>query len=371
MILAERAARLAAEEEAAEASAARRVLDVEIERLKLLIAKLRRERFGRSAERAARIEQLELSLEALEETVAQADAAAARGDAATAASVARRKPARRPLPEHLPRQRLVYPVPSSCPCCGGVLSKLGEDVTETLERVPARWFVLPHVREKFSCRSRETITQPPAPFHPISRGRAGANLLAEVAFSKFGLHLPLHRQSERFGREGVPVDVSTLADWVGAVTVALKPLIEAIEAHIRAGTRIHADDTPVPVLATGKTRTGRLWTAVRDDRPFGGRDPPAAAYFFSPDRSGVHPQAFLAPSPASSRRTPSPASDGSTSPGGRAATSSRRRAGRTPGARSSSSPISRRRRWRSKQCGASICCSTSSAPSAGSNPGSD
>jgi transposase len=294
MILAERAARLAAEEKAAEASAARRVLDVEIERLKLLIAKLRRERFGRSAERAARIEQLELSLEALEETAAQADAAAALGDAATAASVARRKPARRPLPEHLPRQRLVYPVPSSCPCCGGVLSKLGEDVTETLERVPARWFVLQHVREKFSCRSCETITQPPAPFHPISRGRAGANLLAEVAFSKFGLHLPLHRQSERFGREGVPVDVSTLADWVRAVTAALKPLIEGIEAHVRAGTRIHADDTPVPVLATGKTRTGRLWTAVRDDRPFGGRDPPAAAYFFSPDRSGVHPQAFLA-----------------------------------------------------------------------------
>lgn len=148
--------------------------------------------------------------------MAQADAAAALGDAATAASteasVPRCKPARGPLPEHLPRQCLVYPVASSCPCCGGVLSKLGEDVTETLERVPARWFVLQYVREKFSCRSRETITQRPAPFHPIGDGQAGADLLAEIAFSKFGLHLPLHRQSERFGREGVPIDVSMLAD---------------------------------------------------------------------------------------------------------------------------------------------------------------
>jgi transposase len=117
----------------------------------------------------------------------------------------------------------------------------------------------------------------PAPFHPIARGRAGPNLLAEVVFAKYGLHLPLHRQSERFVREGVPIEVSTLADWVGAVSVSLKPLVEAIEAHVLAAARLHADDTPVPVLAKGKTRTGRLWTVVRDDRPFGGTDPPAAA----------------------------------------------------------------------------------------------
>ena len=205
----------------------------------------------------------------------------------------RRKPARRPLPEHLPRQRIVYPVATACACCGGELRKLGEDVTETLERVPASWLVIEHVREKLTCRSCEAITQPPAPFHPISRGRAGPKLLAEVVFGKFGLHLPLHRQSERFSREGVPIDVSTLADWVGAVTVSLRPLTEAIESYIRTAERLHADDTPVPVLARGKTRIARLWTVVRDDRPFGGPDPPAAAYFYSPDRRGEHPESFL------------------------------------------------------------------------------
>jgi transposase len=144
-----------------------------------------------------------------------------------------------------------------------------------------------------SCRACEAITEAPAPFHPIARGRAGPNLLAEVVFAKYGLHLPLHRQSERFAREGVPLEVSTLADWVGAVSVALQPLVEAIKAHVLASARLHADDTPVPVLAKGKTRTGRLWTVVRDDRPFGGTGPPAAAYFYSPDRRGEHAQAFL------------------------------------------------------------------------------
>lgn len=274
MILAERAARLAAECD-------RRVLDIEIERLKLEIARLRRERFGQSAERSARIEQLELSLEDLEETAAVIEAA--EGETGEAPARPRRKPARRPLPEHLPRVHVIEPAPTACPCCGGKLHKLGEDVTETLERIPAKWQVIQHVREKFTCRGCETITQPPAPFHPIARGRAGANLLAEVVFAKFGLHLPLHRQSGCFAREGVELDVSTLADWVGAVSVALKPLVETIADHARAGPRVHVDDTPVPVLAKGKTKTGRLWTMVRDDRPFGGADPPAAAYFYSPD----------------------------------------------------------------------------------------
>lgn len=298
MILAERAARLAAESD-------RRVLDIEIERLKLEIARLRRERFGQSAERSTRIEQLELSLEDLEETAAAVEAAA---ETAEVQAHPRSKPARRLLPEHLPRVRVVEPSPSACPCCGGKLHKLGEDITETLERIPAKWRVIQHVREKFTCRSCEAITQPPAPFHPIARGRAGANLLAEVVFAKFGLHLPLHRQSASFAREGVEIDVSTLADWVGAVSVALKPLVEAIADHAQAGPRVHVDDTPVPVLAPraqarsdqtmaakpdGKTKTGRLWTMVRDDRPFGGNDPPAAAYFYSPDRSGEHAEGFL------------------------------------------------------------------------------
>jgi transposase len=218
MILAERSARLAAEAKAEEVLAAR----LEIERLKLEIARLRREKYAPSSERAARIEQLELSLEVLEETAAETNTVAEAQEPETQVrAFGRRKPARRPLPEHLPRKRIVHPVPTSCTCCGGELRKLGEDITETLERVPASWFVVEHVREKMSCRRCERITQPPAPFHPISRGRAGPNLLAEVVFGKFGLHLPLHRQSERFSREGVPIDVSTLADWVGAVAVSI------------------------------------------------------------------------------------------------------------------------------------------------------
>src|SRR5581483_2087341 len=184
--------------------------------------------------------------------------------------------------------------PSSCPCCGGVLRKLGEDVTETLELVPRQWKVIQHVREKFSCRSCEAITQPPAPSHPIARGRAGAGLLAHILFSKYGLHLPLNRQSTVYAREGVDLDVSTLADWVGAAAATLMPLVELIRAHVFAAERIHADDTTVPVLAKGKTRTGRLWTYVRDDRPFAGPDPPAAVFFYSPDRTAKHPEQHLA-----------------------------------------------------------------------------
>jgi len=295
MILAEREARRQIE---ADAAAARRVFDLEIERLKLEIARLRHARFGRSAERHARIEQLELQLAELEETAAAAEAAETEpaDDEApgSARRPQRRKPARRPLPDHLPRTRIHYPAPTSCPCCGEAdLSRLGEDVTETLERLPARWLVIQHVREKVSCRRCEQIAQAPAPFHAIARGRAGPELLAEVVHGKYGLHLPLHRQSARFVREGVPLEVSTLAGWVGQVSVALAPLVERIAAHVRTGARLHADDTPVPVLARGGTRTGRLWTVVRDDRPFAGPDPPAAAFFYSPDRSGRHAETFL------------------------------------------------------------------------------
>jgi transposase len=297
MILAERAARIAAEAEAAMGRETKRVLDLEIERLKLEIARLRRQRFGASSERGARLEQLELALAELQETAAQADAAselrAAARSPAGHGTAAPRKPARRPLPEHLPRTRVVYPAPATCPCCGGAVRKLGEEITETLERLPARWFVVSHVREKISCRCCEAISEAPAPFHPIARGRAGPNLLAEVVFGKYGMHLPLNRQSACFAREGIDLDVSTLADWVGAVAASLQPLTAAIEAHVRAAARIHADETPVPVLARGKTKEGRLWTIVRDDRPFGGPDPPAAAFFYSPDRSGIHAERFL------------------------------------------------------------------------------
>jgi len=174
------------------------------------------------------------------------------------------------------------------------LHKIGEDVTETLELIPRRWKVIQHVREKFSCRSCESITQPPAPSHPIARGRAGPGLLAQVLFSKYCLHLPLNRQSAAYAREGIELDVSTLADWVGACAATLRPLVEAIRTHVFAAERIHADDTTVPVQAKGKTRTGRLWAYVRDDQPFGGLDPPAAAFFYSPDRGGEHPERHLA-----------------------------------------------------------------------------
>ena len=185
--------------------------------------------------------------------------------------------------------------PAACPCCGGgTLRKIGEDVTETLELIPRQWKVIQHVREKFSCRACEAITQPPAPSHPIARGRAGPKLLAHILFSKYGLHLPLNRQSAVYEREGIDLDVSTLADWVGAAAATLMPLIDVIRTHVFAAERIHADDTTVPVLAKGKTRTGRLWTYVRDDRPFGGPDPPAAVFFYSRDRGGEHPEQHLA-----------------------------------------------------------------------------
>jgi transposase len=291
MLRSERAARLAAEAEAH----ARTLL---IEKLKLTIKKLRHGQFGQSSERGVLLDQLELQLADLEENAAQSDTAAQMAmltEKITVPSFERRKPARRSLPTHLPRERIVYPAPAVCPCCGDSrLRKIGEDVTETLELIPRQWKVIAHVREKFSCRGCEAISQPPAPSHPIARGRAGPKLLAHILFSKYGLHLPLNRQSNVYEREGIDLDVSTLADWVGAAAATLIPLVDVIHAHVFAAERIHADDTTVPVLAKGKTRTGRLWTYVRDDRPFAGSDPPAAMFFYSRDRGGEHPEQHLA-----------------------------------------------------------------------------
>ena len=301
LIIAQRQALTAAELRAAAAENETQYRRILIEKLKFTISKLRHDRFGQSSERGALLDQLELQLADLEadaaqaEAVAQMAAAAVTGEKITLASFERRRPARRPLPEHLPRDRIVYPASLACPCCGGTtLRKIGEDVTETLELVPRQWKVIQHVREKFSCRACEAITQPPAPSHPIARGRAGPKLLAHIVFSKYGLHLPLNRQSAVYAREGVDLDVSTLADWVGAAAATLMPLVEAIRAHVLAAERIHADDTTVPVLAKDKTKTGRLWTYVRDDRPFAGPGPPAAVFFYSRDRGGEHPEQHLA-----------------------------------------------------------------------------
>jgi len=174
------------------------------------------------------------------------------------------------------------------------LRKLGEVVTRTLECEPRRWKVVEHVREKFSCRDCEGITEPPAPSHPIARGHAGPSLLAMILASKFLLHQPLNRQSATYAREGVEIDVSTLADWVGASVATLDPIVQAIRTHVFRGERIHADDTTVPVLAKLKTITGRIWTYVRDDRPFRGKVPPAAIFYYSRTRAGEYPRAHLA-----------------------------------------------------------------------------
>jgi transposase len=261
--------------------------------LKLLIAKLKHDRFGASSERGRKLlDQMELELEELEATASEAAAVAA-PDNTSVEAFTRRKSVRAPLPDHLPRERVVIESPSACPCCGGKLAKLGETITETLEVIPRRWKVIQTVREKFTCRSCEAITQPPAPFHPIARGRAGANLLAMILEAKFGQHLPLNRQSEVYAREGIDLDVSTLADWVGACSATLAPLVALIRAHVMAAGRLHGDDTTVPVLAKGKTITGRLWTYVRDDRPFAGPAPPAAIFYYSRDRGGEHPRTHL------------------------------------------------------------------------------
>jgi transposase len=233
---------------------------LEIERLKLLLAKARRERFGTSSERSSRlIEQLELQLTELEETVAEDEAVAERtGNVTVVGAHARQRPARRPLPAHLPRQRVVVPPPTMCPCCGGRrLVKVGEAVTETLDVVPRHWFVKQTVREKLACRDCQKIAEPPAPFHVIPRGRCGASLLAMILFEKYGVHQPLNRQSERYAKEGIALDVSTMADHVGAAAAALAPIQALIEQHVHAAARLHGDDTTVPVLAKGKTITGR------------------------------------------------------------------------------------------------------------------
>jgi transposase len=268
--------------------------------LKLLIARLKRDKYGASSERGRKlIDQLELELgelvAAASEDAAKAEKAADKeGRSRRPDSPPRGQPVRAPLPAHLPRERVVLPSPAACPCCGGKLSKLGEDVTETLEVEPIRWKVIQTVREKFSCRSCETVTQPPAPFHPIARGRAGPQLLAMILEAKFGQHLPLNRQSDAYALQGIELSVSTIADWVGACTANLAPLVALIDDHVLAAQRLHGDDTTVPVLARGKTITGRVWTYVRDDRPFGGRAPPAAMFRYSRDRTAEHPNRHLA-----------------------------------------------------------------------------
>jgi transposase len=266
--------------------------DSEIEQLKLLIAKLQRMQFGRKSEKLERqIEQLELRLGELEASRAR-DLAPV--ESAAASPVAR--PARRPLPAHLAREVRTYtPQQKDCPDCGQEMKHLGEDVSEMLEYVPEHFKVIRHVRSKRVCLRCDRIVQAMAPSRPIERGIAGPGLLAHVLVSKYCDHLPLYRQSEIYARAGVPLERSTLAEWVGGCSRLLKPLVEALRRHVMSGTKLHGDDIPVPVLAPGlgKTKTGRLWTYVRDDRPAGDQQPPAVWFCYTPDRKGEHPRAHL------------------------------------------------------------------------------
>ena len=273
----------------------------EIAHLKLLIAKLRRMQFGRKSEKVTQqIEQLELRLEELQatpsENAPQESQPAETSSSETTTSSIPQKPVRRALPAHLPRQTKRHePKETCCPDCGGALKKLGEDISEMLEYVPASFYVVRHVREKLNCTKCDKIVQAAAPTRPIERGIAGPGLLAHVLVSKYADHLPLYRQSEIYARQGVDLERSTLAGWVGGTSKLLEPLVEELRRYVMEANKLHADDTPVPVLApgNGKTKTGRLWTYVRDDRPAGDEQAPAVWFAYSPDRKGEHPEKHL------------------------------------------------------------------------------
>jgi transposase len=303
---AEREARLRAEADAANARARLSDNEALIAHLELRIEKLKRELYGQRSERTARlVEQLELELEDLVAAATEDELAAQAAAAATSQvrPFTRKRPVRKPWPDDIERERVVIEAPKACACCGGLrLAKIGEDVTKTLEEIPRRFKLIETVREKFTCRDCEKISQQPAPFHATPRGLIGATLLATiptarrlaVLFDKFGMHIPLNRQSVRFRCEGIDLPVSTLADQVGHATFALMPLFHLIERHVLAAERLHGDDTTLKILAKGKCTTGRIWSYVRDDRPFAGPAPPAAVYYASGDRRGEHPQRHLA-----------------------------------------------------------------------------
>ena len=273
-----------------------------IEKLKMQLAVLRRARFGRSSERLDQaVEQLELLIGDIEESEAESEARAETAEKnetfAPPSPKRNRQPSgRAPLPDHLPQEVVTHEPDCVCPACGGEkFSKIGTDKREVLEYVPSYFKRVLHIRPKMSCRACETIVQAPMPSLPIERGRPGPALLAHVLMSKFGDHQPLHRQADIYARSGVDIDRSTMAGWIGHMAALLDPLGEAIGRHVRAGSAIHADDTPVPVLdpGRGKTKTGRLWVAVRDERPFGSTAPPAAFYLYSSDRKAGHARSLL------------------------------------------------------------------------------
>jgi transposase len=286
-------------ERAAELAAAKNGLiekTLEAEKLKAQLAKLRREKFGANSERIERaIEQFELALEEIEAAKAETTAPTSTNQPeaqdvppVTASSAETDKKKRRQLPPELPRRDIVHAPASVCKACGGTeLRQVGESVTEVLEYIPGRFEVVRHIRPAW---------QTPMPELPIPRGMAGASFLAHIATSKFCDHLPLYRQADIYARSGIDVDRGQLAEWLGHLAWLLRPLGELIARHVMAGRMIHADDTPVPVLApgAGRTKTGRQWVYLRDERPHGGAAPPAVLYRYTPDRKGEHCRAQLA-----------------------------------------------------------------------------
>ena len=282
--------RASAQSQIAELEARLQRRDLEIQHLQLQLIKLKRMQFGRSSEKLAQeIDQLELRLEELE------TAQAVEAPRVEIPATERRQPVRRPLPAQLPRETVTHTAPCACPECGGELTPMGTEVSEELEYVPARFKVIRHERDTFACRGCDTVITAPMAARPVEGGLAGPGLLAHVLVSKYVDHLPLYRQSLMFEREDIDLARSTLAGWVGQVARLLEPLGEALGRHVKAGDKLHADDTPVPVLRPGrcKTGTGRFWTYVRDDRPAGEDTPPAVWFRYSPDRKGEHPRRHL------------------------------------------------------------------------------
>lgn len=265
--------------------------------LELQNAKMRRVLHGPSSERSRHlIEQMELRFEELEATATEAEIAAqqAAAKATTVAAFTRPARTRRALPEGLPVERIVIPAVEVCPCCGSDnLSKLGESVSRALETVPAHHKIIETVRERFSCRACQTITQPPAPFHVTPRAMFGPHFLASLAFNKFGLHQPLNSQRDRLESQGVPLSLSTLADQIGGIAAAVRPLYSLLEAHMLGAERLHADDTTVPLLAKYKTDIARMWTYICDDTPFAGARASGALFYYSNNRKGEHSRQHL------------------------------------------------------------------------------
>jgi len=262
---------------------------LEIDNLKMQLARLRRMQFGRSSEKLSEaIEQIEFKLEELE-----TDVAAKQSPAVSAPRPAR--PPRKPFPSTFPRQIIAHDVGCTCPDCGGQMRRIGEDVAEMLEWIPGRLKVLRHVRPKYSCSSCQTLVQAAAPSRPIPRSFAGAGFIAHVLTSKFADHIPMYRQSRIYAREGLDIERSTLSDIAGGAYAMIEPLLGALGKSVLAPGKLHADDTPLPVLSPGRgrTKTGRLWTYVRDDRPSGSTDPPAVLFRYSPDRKGERPRQQL------------------------------------------------------------------------------